>query len=194
MKCTAPATGGSLVFCRRDIVMKEAIFLDTDFEIINQSALEALSQNELYKAQTLFRQNAKKTHCFATLNNLGVFHVYEGLFKPDNSGHNAKKFGVSYLKKAEKYQKSNLTLIALGNVSFEVKDYEEASKNFRQACELKSDYATVYNLALSFFRQDRYEDALTWFEKALNICDNSDYAETYAASAFHRLTDNLVMG
>jgi tetratricopeptide (TPR) repeat protein len=91
------------------------------------------------------------------------------------------------LKKAEKYQKSNLTLIALGNVSFEVKDYEEASKNFRQACELKSDYATVYNLALSLFRQGMYKDALAWFEKALNICDNSDHAETYAAYAFSLL-------
>lgn len=112
--------------------------------------LEELSQNEVYKAQTLFRQNAKKNPCFATLNNLGVFYVYEGLFKLDNSGHKVPKLGVSYLKKDEKYQKSNLTLLALGKVSFEVKDYEEASKNFRQACELKSDYTNVYNLHFHF--------------------------------------------
>lgn len=161
--------------------------MNNDFEIINESALEALGQNEFYQAQTLFRQNAKQNPCFATFNNLGVFYIFEGLFKPDNSCRSAKKSGVYYLKKAEKLQKSNLTLLALGYVLFEDEDYEEASMNFKQASELKFDYESVYNLALSLYRQGIYKDAVEWFEKALAICDNSNRIETYMAYTFSLL-------
>lgn len=157
---------------------------------VNEAALEALSQNEVYQAQTLFRQNAKKNPCFITFNNLGVFHVFQGLVTADNSVHRATKLGVGYLKKAETYQKSNLTLSALGSVCFGAKDYEEASEYFRQAYELKSDYASIYNCGASYYMQGEYGEAVQWFQKALAICDGDDYSETSIPYVFSLLYSN----
>jgi len=154
---------------------------------VNEAALVALRQNDFYRAQTLFRENVKENTCHASLNNLGVFYVYEGLFKSDNSCRKANSLGVSYLKKAEVDRKSCLTLRALGNAFFEVADYKKASDSFRHACELKHDYASMYNLALSLYRQNRFDDALIWFEKALNDCETPDRAETYTAYMFSLL-------
>ena len=159
-------------------------------ESVNEAALEALSQNEVYQAQTLFRQNAKKNPCFMTFNNLGVFHVFEGLVKSDNSVHGATKLGVGYLKKAEAYQKSNLTLSAFGSVCFDAKDYKEASEYFKQACELNPDYASIYNCGVSYYMQGEYGEAVQWFQKALGICDGDDYSETFIPYAFSLLYSN----
>lgn len=161
--------------------------LNNDIEALNQFALEALSRNELYEAQNLFRQNAKRYPCFITFNNLGIFYVFEGLYKPDYSRRRAKKLGISYLKKAELYQKSRLTMLGLGQAYFEIKDYKEASKNFQEAYEYKPDYATTHDLALSFYMQGMYREASMWFKKALSICSRDDYAETCAIYAFSLL-------
>lgn len=153
-------------------------------EAVNQEALEALGMNELYQAQTLFRINAQRAPCLMTFNNLGVFHVFEGLLKPDNSGRAAKKLGLHYLEKAELYQVSYLTLLAFGHVCFEDADYGEASEYFGRACELKLDYATAYNLGISLYRNGLDHEASVWLERALGICDAADYNDTYAAYAF----------
>ena len=158
-----------------------------DFEMLNQSALAALSNNEIYQAQTLLRKNAKEQPCFATFNNLGVFYVFEGLFSSDDKRRNAKKLGVNYLKKAETHKEHNLTFLALGWVQFEVEDYTEASRYFRQACLIKPDYATSYNLAVSLYKMSMYQEALEWFKKALNSCDSSVYTETYVMYLFSLL-------
>lgn len=163
---------------------------DLHMESFNEAALEALSQNEIYQAQTLFRQNAKKNPCFITFNNLGVFHVFEGLVKSDNSGRRATKLGVRYLKKAEAYQKSNLTLLALGSVCSDAKDYEEASEYFRQACELKPDYASIYNCGVSYYMQGEYGEAVQWFQKALDICNSDYYSEMFIPYTFSLLYSN----
>lgn len=159
----------------------------SNIELINEAALEELNQNKIYRAQTLFRQNVKENSCFITLNNLGVFHVFEGLLKPDNSRRGATKLGISYLKKAAIYQKSELTLRTLGKVYFEAREYKEAGESFRLACELKPDYASLYNLAVSRYKQRMYEDSTTWFKKSLDLCEASGYADTYIAYAFSLL-------
>lgn len=148
-------------------------------EAVNEAAFEALSQHEVYQAQTLFRQNAKNNPCFMTLNNLGVFHIFEGLLRPDNSGHGATKLGIIYLKKAELLQKSDLTLLAYGWGCFESNRYIEAYEYYRQACELKPSYASLYNAGVSLYMQGMYDDAAVLFQKSLNICDQSDYIDTY---------------
>jgi len=76
------------------------------------------------------------------------------------------------------------TIFALGNIYFGFKEYKEAERYLKKALEFKKSYAVVFNLAVTFYKQYRYEDALIWFEKALNFCDESDYIETYATYAF----------
>ena len=169
------------------------IFLKNYVENINQSALNALCQNEIYQAQILFRQNVKDNPCFISFNNLGVFYAFEGLFKLDNSCRGAKKLGIKYLKNAETFQKSHLTLFALGTIFFEYEDYKEAEMYFKQTYELKHDYSSAYNLALSFYRQNLYVESMEYFKKALDVYDDfhhyddSEHIETYVAYAFSLL-------
>jgi tetratricopeptide (TPR) repeat protein len=158
---------------------------------INNSALEELHNNELYKAQALFRENAKKNPCFITFHNLGLFYINEGLFDRYENRRKAKKIGINYLLKAMTYQKSYLTLFSLGSTYFENSDYIQAASYFRQACELRNDYAVIYNLALSLYRQGEYIESAEWYEKALHICDTDDYSEIYVSYSFALLhSDN----
>ncbi|MEA4832995.1 MAG: hypothetical protein VB118_10340 [Oscillospiraceae bacterium] len=156
----------------------------------NYAALDAIDEHEVYQAQTLFRENAKRSPCFMTINNLGVFHIFEGLLKSDNSGHGATKLGISYLKKAENYQKSNLTLLAYGFANFETKQYGDAYERFKQACELKEDYNTVYNCGTSIYMTGSYHDAAIWFNKALSLCSSDDYYDTFISYLFSLLYSN----
>ena len=159
----------------------------TNIESINEAALDILSQGKFYEAQTLFRQNAKNSPCFITLNNLGVFYAFEGLSKPDNSGHVATKLGMRYLKKAEAYQKSHLTSSAFGQICFKAKDYKGAAKHFEQACELKPDFYAIYNCGASYYMKGAYDKAVVWLKKALSICDNSNYVEALTSYIFSLL-------
>ena len=155
--------------------------MNASVESINQLALEEMNVRAFYRAQVLFRENATKNPCFITLNNLGVFYAYEGINKPDCSRRSAEKLGIRYLKKAETYQRSHLTYSALGDIYFKNRDYEEAGMSFRQACELVSDYKTLYNYAISLYELRAYKEAMNWFEKALHNCDISNFAEMYAS-------------
>jgi len=163
------------------------VILNETFEVLNQIALDALSNNEYILAQTLFRKNAKKNPCFASFNNLGAFYVFEGLQISENRTRGATKLGEYYLKKAETQQEHHLICLALGWIRFRDEDYKEASKHFRQACDLKQDHASAYNLAITLYRMSMYDEALIWLEIALNSCDVSVYAETYVAYLFSLL-------
>jgi Tetratricopeptide repeat. len=157
------------------------------FDIINERALIFLGNRDFLSAQEFFRKNVKKNPCHVSFNNMGVFYTFEGMELPNGKIRNARKLGMKYLKKAEEYQKSNLTFLALGDVFFENKDYEEASRCFSQACGLKCDYASMYNLALSFYRQELYKEALKWFEKALDVCEKADHDKIFEAYLFSLL-------
>ena len=161
-----------------------------NIEAINESALDILSQGNFYAAQTLFRQNVKDNPCFITYNNLGVFYAFEGLTKPDNSVRIATKLGLRYLKKADTCQKSHLTLSAFGQIWFKAKDYQGAANYFKQACELKPDYYSMYNCGASYYMYGAYDKAAIWFKKSLNICGKADYADVLTSYLFSLLYSN----
>lgn len=161
--------------------------MSENIETINKAALDALCQDDFYQAQTLFRKNAKINPSHVSFNNLGVFYVFEGIQTQNNKYREAKKLGVSYLKKAIALQPLKLSYLALGHVCIDAKDYNSASRNFTEANAFESDNTSLHNLALSYYKGGMYKEALFWFEKALHGCSKSDYFETFASYLFSLL-------
>jgi len=137
----------------------------------NKAALLALSQGEFYQAQLLFRKNVMKNLSAMTLNNLGSFYIFEGIYTNKDSCRRANKLGISYLQKAIAHQPLSLSFIALGHACFELQEFEGAVSNFGKAYELNVNHATLYNLAMSFYRIGAYDNAMLWFNKAINLCE-----------------------
>lgn len=48
------------------------------------------------------------------------------------------------------------------------KKWRKAEKSFRKAAEYKKDFAVNYNIALSAYQRDNYQDAITYFNLSLN--------------------------
>lgn len=155
-----------------------------DSTSINDAALEALSQCEFYKAQILMRENARINPSGITLNNLGVFYASEGIFNSSGFYCRANKLGVKYLKKALDHGSPYLSFLALGHTYFKQGDFDTAICNFKIAYKSNPDIATIYNLAMSFYRAKEYEDALLCFSKALHICNRYEYLEVYTGYLF----------
>jgi len=164
-----------------------------DVKVINSDALSALCQNDTYQAQELFRKNAKINPSSVSFNNLGVFYISEGIYTLDNSFRTAKKLGVSYLEKARMIKPLNLSYLALGRVCFEDNDYNGAICNFKKANALKSEYGTLYNLALSYYRNGMPENAISSFKKALLACSEESYFDTYASYLFSLIQVDMKM-
>ena len=66
----------------------------------------------------------------------------------------------------------------LGNIYVNIKEYENAIKEFEEAIRLKAKYFEVYNnLGIVYQLQKQYEEAIRKYEKAIEI--NPNYAEAY---------------
>lgn len=62
-----------------------------------------------------------------------------------------------------------------GNQSFEEKDFDRASYHYLNAIKENSqDYKGNYNLGNTLYRQNRYQDAVTAYEKALKNASTSE--------------------
>lgn len=166
--------------------------MSNDFKLINQNALKELNNGERYKVQTLLRENAKKNPCFYTLHNLGNFYVDVGIVKPNESKINAKKLGIKYLNRAQSYAKSNITLLALGEAYFSLKDYDKAIECFKGAYDIDSDYESSFNLASVLYKTGNYGEALQFFEQALKMNKSDNYLETYIVLLFCLIKINKV--
>ena len=64
-------------------------------------------------------------------------------------------------------QESYNRLLFEGNRSFSKKDYKASETKFKEAAKLKKDdFAAHYNLANSYYKQNRFEEAKTEYERA----------------------------
>ena len=57
---------------------------------------------------------------------------------------------------------------ALGSAYFSLEQWADAGQTFKKAAELDpKDSASAYNVALCFYNQNYYNDALTWYRDVL---------------------------
>lgn len=91
----------------------------------------------------------------------------------------ADQFAIQAYNTAIQLDPTNPVLrVELGGIYFAKEDYLSAGNLFKQAVNLKSDYANArYNLAYSLLRLKAYDDAKTEFEAAQSLVekDGEDY-------------------
>jgi tetratricopeptide (TPR) repeat protein len=91
----------------------------------------------------------------------------------------ADQFAIQAYNTAIQLDPTNPTLrVELGGIYFGKEDYLSAGNLFKQAVNLKSDYANArYNLAYSLLKLKAYSDAKTEFEAAQSLVakDSEDY-------------------
>ena len=91
----------------------------------------------------------------------------------------ARKLGLKYLKMAERNAQSEHNLMGIGDTYFDLGDYKIASDYFRRACMIRNSYFNLNNFGLSLYMQNEYKDASKCFKKALDYCNDLDYADIY---------------
>ncbi|MFA5776133.1 MAG: O-antigen ligase family protein [Patescibacteria group bacterium] len=96
----------------------------------------------------------------------------------------ADQFAIQSYNTAIQLDPTNPVLrVELGGIYFAKEDYLSAGNLFKQAVNLKSDYANArYNLAYSLFKLKAYNDAKTEFEAAQSLVekDGPDYKRVAA--------------
>lgn len=74
-------------------------------------------------------------------------------------------------------------LLREGNKNYKSEDYTTAEENYRKSLEKEKTSRGNYNLGNSIYRQERYQDAIKYYEDAINQADNKNTK----ARAWHNL-------
>lgn len=86
--------------------------------------------------------------------------------------------GFSYTLAQESYNR----LLFEGNKSFNKKDYDVSSSKFSEAAKIKqSDFAAHYNLGNAYYKNNKFEEAKSEYQKAQKFAKNKEdkVAATY---------------
>ena len=90
----------------------------------------------------MFRDEAKTNPCHHTLNNLGVFYLYEGLMLNEYKRRSANFLGLCYLNKAFEKQCTYENYFGLGVGNFAINNFPEANQQFDRAFQTKNSYGS----------------------------------------------------
>ncbi len=140
-----------------------------------------LNKGNLFGAQQLFRDEVKINPCHHTLNNLGVFYLYEGLMLGEYKRRNANFLGLCYLNKALKKQCTYQNYFGLGVGNFAINNFHEASQQFGRAFQTKSSYGSLYNLGVTQVSQEKYADASCTLNKCIKLFSEHNRRDTFVA-------------
>ncbi|MHC1704092.1 MAG: tetratricopeptide repeat protein [Tenuifilaceae bacterium] len=116
------------------------------------------------------------------------------LFQNLNYTEAVKKFDLSL-----KFPEFNRTILAQtlywqGESYFKLENYTKAAETYNQfllspgAFGLPEYKLAHYNLGYSYFKQKNYDDAIVWFRKYTNICQNEK--TQFVGDAFNRIGDS----
>ena len=149
---------------------------------INNRALLALQRGSFLEAQELLKKNIKINPSHMTYNNLGYFYCDLGMNTKNGRVIRADKIGMRYLMKAYQLDKSYKNCMAIGLMLRYDHDYEKMKKMFENALEIKKNYAVYYNLGSVCVALKKYDNAASYFHKAIQFSynDNDLYASTLA--------------
>ncbi|MEM9885459.1 MAG: tetratricopeptide repeat protein [Bacteroidota bacterium] len=81
------------------------------------------------------------------------------------------------------FAQSEHSLLRDGNTSYENEDYANAEENYRRALEKKNSGKATYNLGNSIYKQDRVDEAVIEYEKAVEKATNANLK----SKAYHNL-------
>lgn len=140
-----------------------------------------LDKGNLFAAQQLFRNEVKTNPCHHTLNNLGVFYLYEGLMLSEYKRRNANFLGLCYLNKALKKQCTYQNCFGLGVGNFAINNFHEAEQHFKKAFQTKNSCSSLYNLGVTQISQGKYADASYTLNKCIKLFSENNEMETFAA-------------
>ena len=106
-----------------------------------------------------------------------MFYIFEGKYDRKERKYNATLKGRYFLKKALKVAPLISADLALGYLSFAKKKYRSAASCYKKAYCISQDFPTAYNIALSYFRLQKYKQAMIWAQEAYNKGDDSEQIE-----------------
>jgi protein O-GlcNAc transferase len=95
-----------------------------------------------------------------------MFYYYLGLAYYDKRNSNTS---LKWYKVAETMNSSNFKLMnSIGITYDEMRDYENGEKYYLKCIGLNPKYySAYYNLAILYKNQDRVDDAIIWYKKAI---------------------------
>lgn len=140
-----------------------------------------LNKGNLFGAQQLFRDKAKTNPCHHTLNNLGVFYLYEGLMLNEYKRRSANFLGLCYLNKAFEKQCTYENYFGLGVGNFAINNFPEANQQFDRAFQTKNSYGSLYNLGVTQISQERYADASDTLNQCIKQFSEQNEREIFVA-------------
>ena len=140
-----------------------------------------LNKGNLFGAQQLFRDEAKTNPCHHTLNNLGVFYLYEGLMLDEHKRRSANFLGLCYLNKAFEKQGTYQNYFGLGVGNFAINNFPEANQQFDRAFQTKNSYGSLYNLGVTQISQEKYADASDTLNQCIKQFSEQNERETFVA-------------
>lgn len=87
-------------------------------------------------------------------------------------------------------QKSEKRFVRKGNTAYENKNYNDAEILYRKAMEKHENFAVAqYNLGNSLYRQNKFEEAASAYQKAIG---DGGLAKTDLAKAYHNMGNSLL--
>lgn len=151
---------------------------------INDAAIKALKEGNLYVAQQLFRENIKNERCVMTLNNLGVFYSEFNILSENLRERDGRKLALHYLTQAVDNDQSGKTAFSMGNVFFKLEMYVEAALCFNRSFLFNHQFSSVYNMGLCHFQEREYEQSLFCFELAAPLAKETEQVDIMLAIAY----------
>lgn len=156
------------ILIANNIAQKGSSITETERQTIAQAIQASISE-----AKELIRLNPNKAQYFENLAN-----IYKNII-PIAAGSDV--WSISSYQRAILLDPSNPTLrLNLGGVYYLLGKYNDASRFFEQAAELKPDWQNAYyNLAWSYYQNKEYNKAALAMQNVLNLVDKEKSPEDY---------------
>lgn len=112
-------------------------------------------------------------------------------YNKDKNLEEASKSYDAVIAQISDSQKKSSTLVAKSVLYFNNKDYEKALEIAKQAVEIDANSNSCQYLARVYQRLDKYTEAITYYQKAIDLIDKNDPMAESDNEDFTRAIDEL---
>jgi len=142
-----------------------------DIELINLCGIIALEMHDIDLSLKMFQRAVDINPDIKSLNNLAYFYQYE---------YEDHQKAVELLERVIKMNpNSRLPYGLLGEAYLDLELYQKSEEAFKKAISFKPTFATLNNLGISLYRQEKIQEAAGWFQEAYKegVENNQDSLE-----------------
>lgn len=147
----------------------------------NQSAIEALENNDYEMALYLFKKALEESRDVQSLNNLAFLYVHEGIRDEHRSWEHGEPHAIELLKECISFKpKSHFPYNLLGEAYLNLNQWQDAFEILKKAIGIQSTPEALHNLAVAAYHLNDVEQAAFYYAQAFGVNEYTKYG--YAKS------------